>query len=338
MADSFNSKYQRIARGFLGMSGVWMGESHLVHVRGRGVLVPFTEEYRRYRYSDIESISIAKKSRVGGMVGLLAGVIVLLALTLLFSAVRGDGGGGFALTILAAICGVSGVILIGLFLRHWLLGATCVCEIQTSLKRERISTLNRYSIAQQAVDLLRSEIANAQNGFLPRDGSERESVDASRNSKPLVVSGLHWVTCGIAGLFALLVLAGSFIEQMVIWVAVLITFLAFLALTMSSLFGSIRNRTPDSIRVLYSIFLVSCVVFGISSLVYYLIVSFQNPAYTLDMVGPFLAFTELPTYAGIGFVVLFLTVSVTTLILSGIGFLVGMKWRKWISRGERNDG
>ena len=50
------------------MSSLWLGEDHLGYVRGTGLMMPYSEEYKRYRYSDIQAVSIAKTSRVAGIV------------------------------------------------------------------------------------------------------------------------------------------------------------------------------------------------------------------------------------------------------------------------------
>ena len=63
--DSISSRYERLARDRLGHSSLWLGEDHLVHVRGSGFLVPFSEEYRRFSLSEIEAVTLARTSRVG---------------------------------------------------------------------------------------------------------------------------------------------------------------------------------------------------------------------------------------------------------------------------------
>ena len=56
---SFYETYRRIGRELFGMSSLWLADDHLVYVKGTGFLMPFLEEYKRFRLSDIEARLIA---------------------------------------------------------------------------------------------------------------------------------------------------------------------------------------------------------------------------------------------------------------------------------------
>ena len=47
------------------MSSLWMASDHLVYVKGSGFLMPFTEEYKRFRFDEIQCLSVVRTSRVG---------------------------------------------------------------------------------------------------------------------------------------------------------------------------------------------------------------------------------------------------------------------------------
>jgi hypothetical protein len=62
---AFTDNYQRLARDLFGLSSLWLGKDHLVYVKGTGFLVPFTEEYKRFRLSEIQAVNVARTSRIG---------------------------------------------------------------------------------------------------------------------------------------------------------------------------------------------------------------------------------------------------------------------------------
>ena len=76
---AFSDSYRCLARDPLGLSSLWLGEDDLVYVKGSGFLMPFTEEYKRFRLGEIQSFSVAKTSRTG--------LTLLYVFLLLFSAV-----------------------------------------------------------------------------------------------------------------------------------------------------------------------------------------------------------------------------------------------------------
>ena len=172
--------YQRLARGVFGCSSLWRGEDHLLYVRGNGFLIPFSEEYLRIRYADIQSLVI-----VGTSGRLLSGVLYGLGVLLfgglcgLTMYLREPGEMGALVLILLFPLPVLLLSLV-LFVRTLLLGQRCVVEVQTSLKKERLRMLTRLSFARGVLNSLEEKIQQTQ-GDLP----EIERVPFQENADKL---------------------------------------------------------------------------------------------------------------------------------------------------------
>ena len=70
-------EYKRLARGAFSCSSLWAGKEHLLYVRGTGFLVPFSEDYQRVRYRDVQATTVARTK--GWLVmNLVSGILLLI--------------------------------------------------------------------------------------------------------------------------------------------------------------------------------------------------------------------------------------------------------------------
>ena len=171
--SAFSDNHQRLARDLFGLSSLWLGEGHLVYVKGTGFLVPFTEEYKRFRLSEIQAVNVARTSRTGlsllYLFGLLLASLVVTLLLVLAETMR-------PITVVAlSFCFAMGLVSLALLVRHLILGPTCVCDIQTRLSRERIRPLNRYHRTLETVNRIDRLVRESQAGVLVGGGTRDSS-------------------------------------------------------------------------------------------------------------------------------------------------------------------
>lgn len=321
-------EYRRLARSALGFSSLWMGEDHLLYVKGSGVLLPFSEEYRRFRFRDIQSITMARSS--GLMLGAIGYLIALLAV----------GGIGFAflynrepgeLPLLVVtlvgplpLC----VLLLFLLIRHLVLGPRCVFTLQTALKRESIDTVNRAAKGREIMAQLGEKIRDAQQDLVPA----REAPDGlpQRKSKLPSMQVPKLAPFSFAGQAAV----GLLLVLLLHLSGLVLAGLALIAAVLSgtplliSLAAAARNPTPSSVRQLLWWQLVAHVLLGVVATIFYIDQAINDPALTVDALGPIRAFAEISALGGFIFYLIFLVIALAQLFIGITGFLQVRQWEQ----------
>lgn len=329
---AFRDQYQCLAKGFLGKSSLWLAEDHLVHVKGRGFLSTFVEEYQRFRLSEIQSINIAKTRRTGG--------IVMLAVSLVITALFGT----LVLTVNelspGVVVGASAFLILalaslGFLLRHLILGPTCVCDLQTRITRERVRPLRRYHQAVEVVRRIEGLVRESQSSVMIPDEADSERLvrlETLRRPDFFQVPGIVPATFAVFLVLGLLALAAAVLESVWLTGIAMLLILAGSLLLAISLIAVVRKPTPQSIRaVLWLLLGLHFVVIGVGT-VYYLVASMNNAAYTVGITGPLEAFAGIANEGGI---VVFSLVVALMLgeALAGIGGLVlAGKWKGRIAK------
>src|SRR3954468_9539443 len=134
---------------------LWLGRDHILQVEHTG----YSEEYRRFYFADIQSITMRKDKRA-------------LQWTITFLVMIAAGAG------LALYMGVSDGTPGALVLRYavatwvalWLLllvinlikGPGCICYIQTAVQQEQLPSLKRVKKSRKIIARLRELIGSAQ--------------------------------------------------------------------------------------------------------------------------------------------------------------------------------
>lgn len=331
MLKTFHERYRRLARDPLGFSSLWLGEDHLVYVKGSGFLMVTGEEYKRFRLSEIEALNVAKTSRTGA--GLLF-LVLFLASAGIASLLLGlsDGLGPASVTFLSLF--VLGALLsLALLVRHLVLGPTCVCDLQTRLTRERILPLNRYHQALEVVKRIDGLIRDRQSGIVIGSadvagaGTGGVRGDGFYSVPALAVAGFFGFV-----VFGLVALAALHLESLLLTGVVLFLVLAASLLVILALISAVRRPTPDSIRkILWSLLLLHFLVAAIGS-VYYLVAAMREPSYTVGFAGPLEAYTALASEGGMVLYGVFAGLLVG-MVAGGIGgILLSLRWRGRIER------
>jgi hypothetical protein len=329
--NTFHERYRRLARDPLGFSSLWLGEDHLVYVKGSGFLMVTGEEYKRFRLSEIEALNLAKTSRIGS--GLLF-LFVFLASAGIASLmlVLSEGLGPVKVAFISVFVVVA-LLSLALLVRHLVLGPTCVCDLQTRLTRERIRPLNRYHRALEVVKGIDGLVRERQSGIVAVSAEVADAgVADSRGDGFYSVPVSAMASFGGFIVFGFVALAALHLESLLLTGLVLFLVLAASLLVILALVASVRRPTPDAIRrLLWSLLVLHFLVVGIGS-VYYLVAAMREPSYTVGFAGPLEAYTALASEGGMVlygvFAVLFLG-----MLGCGIGGIVlSLRWRGRIQR------
>ncbi len=328
--SSFSDSYQRLARDLFGLSSLWLGEGHLVYVKGTGFLLPFAEEYKRFRLSEIEAVNVARTSRIGLILlylfGLLLASLIVTLIFLLADSMR-------PITVVALSVGFAiGLVSLGLLLRHLILGPTCVCDIQTRLSRERIRPLNRFHRTLETVRRIDGLVRESQSKISA--GSDQEWIpgvakgDRGRRLDFFQIPRAVPFTYGIFVILGLAGLSSLLLESVVLSGIVLFLILAASLAVTLALIAVVRQPTPESLRMVLWL-LLGChfLAMGVG-MVYYLVVAMREPSYTLGVTGPLEAFTAIASEGGMVLYGVFagLFIGMTAAAVAGWVFIGS--WRK----------
>lgn len=329
---SFADTYRRIGRSLFGMSSLWLAEDHLVYVKGTGFLMPFLEEYKRFRFTDIQAITLARTSRWGK--GSLYALLVLACAVPLVWLFRAVGATSPVAVAAISLLGLGGLASLALLVRHLILGPTCVCDLQTNLTRERLRPFTRYHGTLEKIAMIEALIRESQAGLMERaplaEGAAGISTrpasgfrgDAYQVPGPIALVFGVFLVLGLAGLAAL------HLESVVLTAGVLLMILlGSLSLTMS-LVAVVRKPTPESLRAaLWVTMGIHFLVVGAGA-VYFLIAATDEPAYTIGLTGPLEAFTGIATTGGPVFYAIFAGLFLGFFVVGLVGLLQVAKWRR----------
>ena len=321
------------------MSSLWRGEDHLVYVRGSGFLLPFTEEYKRYRFQDIQLISIAKKSRIGkAMLHSMAMIAFAIPAILIFSLSDDFSMAG---AIFSSLFLLGFLFFLGLLIRHLILGPACTCDIQTELSRDRIRPLDRYFRVRELLASIEPEIRKSQEALVVEnsDSGEATAVQPSdaNPAKALSVPPLALPTFVTTMVFALGVLAAIHLESVTMCGFLFFLILALGLLLLTNLIASVRSATPESVRTVSWALLGLLFLFIGFAVVYLLVAVTRNPAYTLGISGPLEAFAAVATEGGLVFYISTLVLALGLFATGVLGLLQAVKWRGRIASGMTSE-
>jgi hypothetical protein len=326
---AFSDKYQPLAKDLFGLSSLWLGEDHLVYVKGSGFLLPFTEEYKRFRLSEIQAVNVAKTSRTGWILLYLFGLL-LASLVVTLILVLADSMS--PITVIGLSLGFAfGFISLGLLARHLILGPTCICDIQTRLSRERIRPLNRYHRTLEMVRRIDGLVRDRQSDVrigAESDGRQSSTGAASARaadffqvSRVVPISFGAFLVLGLGGLL------GLHFESLGLTAFVLFMILAASLVLLLALIAVVRKPTPDSLRtVLWLLLGLHFLIIGIGT-VYYLVVATREPAYTVGLTGPLEAYAAIPSEGGMALYGVFVGLLGAMTGASITGLLLAGRWR-----------
>ena len=132
---------------------LWLGPDHLLAVRSVG----FSEEYKRFYFSDIQALIVQKTDRREILNVICALAAILFGLLTL--AISNPVWNGFWIILTA--------LAVFLLLVNWLRGPTCVCHVRTAVQTEPLPSLRRARTAGRVTALLKPLIEQAQGALRP---------------------------------------------------------------------------------------------------------------------------------------------------------------------------
>lgn len=334
MTHSFG-EYQRLARSALGFSSVWLGADHLLQIKGSGFLLPFSEEYQRFRYRDIQACTLARTASVwprslAYLVGLAATIAV--GFFLLFQREPGE------IALLATTLAIPlpiGVMLLALLIRHLVLGPLCVCEIRTTLSKESLPAIRRWHQGREALARLSEKVHAAQADLADREDSRDSTGETPANREadrpslrvPTFTTAAFTIQASLGAILVLLLHLPSLI------LAGLMLGLAVLSGTplLVALGNSTRHPTPEPLRRLLWTQLVAEIGLGATATVYFIDQAINDPSLTTSLVGILEAFADISALGGFVFYLLFLIVGLAQMSLAFAGLARTRHWQNQLS-------
>ncbi len=175
------TKYKRLPgrgprrAGFVAASfsrcSLYLGDDHLLAVESTG----FSEDYKRFYFSDIQAI-ITRKTRRGA----LWSIILALMIACFFTG---------ALFLEGESLRILFWILSGMFLAFLLInvfrGPTCVCHMTTAVQQDQLPSLNRLRVARRVIEMLRPAIEAVQGKLSPEEANIDRNQGILHPARPL---------------------------------------------------------------------------------------------------------------------------------------------------------
>lgn len=317
-------EYRRLARGVFACSSLWQGEDHLLYVRGSGFLIPFSEEYLRFRYRDIQALVIVGTSgRWVSAVLYGIGLVLFGFLCALILSLR-EGASVAPLVVTLLFPFPVAMVFLLLFVRTLILGQRCVVEVQTSLKKERFRMLTRLPLARRVVECLDAPIREAQ-----QDLHEEGAMEVDRQGEKVVgdQSGGLSIPKPALPVFAVAVLMGLLMLLQLHDVSVMITWttqvlgLLLVPLILFAIAASVRRLTADGIRFPLWGLLAAMMAVGGGGFIFLVNAAMVDPAVTVSPFSYIEAFAKVNSETSLGFYLYFLIVALAILILGALGLL-----------------
>ncbi len=173
------TQYQRLTRSraraqfavvYRTRSALWLGGDHLLLVETNG----FTENYKRFYFRDIQTITMHETGRGRVWNFILGGVLLLCTFVMFFTLAsaapgRWDGGEIAGEITLATVM----VIFAGFFVAGLLAGPTCKTRLQTAVQVEELGSLQRVRQTRKVMDRIRPLIVAAQGQITGEEVSVR---------------------------------------------------------------------------------------------------------------------------------------------------------------------
>jgi len=156
-------KYRRLPgrSGLLLRHSLWLGPDHLLRVRAQ----PFSEEYRRYYFKDIQALVVTELPSNAEYYGYGGAALLLILTAALFFTLH---------PVLGTMCGILAAIVLLWSSRR----ADCACYVRTRVSTDRLQSLKRRGNAQKAMGTLKALIAGVQGETL------QEAVESFQATAP----------------------------------------------------------------------------------------------------------------------------------------------------------
>jgi hypothetical protein len=184
MDDMTATGYKRLPgrgprrRGFIALSfsrcSLYLGDDHILGVDNNG----FSEDYKRFYFSDIQAIVTRRTKR-----GSIWNIVLALMIACSFAG---------ALFLETEFVRIPSWILFGTLLAFLLVnifrGPTCVCHIMTAVQEDELPSLNRLRVARKVIETLRPVIERVQGRLNPEEvnmDQNEEVLHATRTTQPL---------------------------------------------------------------------------------------------------------------------------------------------------------
>ena len=240
-------KYRRLPgrSGVIVRNSLWIRDDHVLHVRR----YPFSEEYRRYYFSDIQSLVLTGLPNTAGYVEYAIAALLTLATALLAVTLHYIWATVFVILALLAL---------------WIASRSrnCACCLSTLVSTEELPSLRRRRPAAKALAILRAEVQKAQGEAAP------EILETYRATFPPIAPAIkpelphysgfvHWILFGLVvlrGILGAVVISAHRYD----WVISLFGSLVSAGILLMALIAAIKQHRTDLSRavrwLVYTVF------------------------------------------------------------------------------------
>lgn len=273
----------------MGYHTLWLGPDHLLSIDSRR----FSEDYKRFYYSDIQAF-IVRKTAIGKFKNLFLALFCALFILIALSA--GDG----RIIFLWVVAGT----FFGALLMNSLMGPTCMCHIKTAVQIEELPSLNLMRTTRKAMGRLRPLIEAAQ-GRLTREELGRGLSAESYSGNPSAafqasVQVLRHEPGRFHYAFSLLLLAGGLFtgvsmiyNNMVVTLLMTCISMGTGACVIIALVKQQKSDVNDALRtVTWSALGYVCLDFIMSYIIYFIVIV-KNPKIANNQLELFKAFSSI---------------------------------------------
>lgn len=147
-------------------TSLWQGKDHLLYVLSTG----YTEDYKRFYYSDIQAITIRKTIRY------MVWNIILLTFLVCFGAAAYSYSDKFLVATLYTVAFFSFLFLV----INLSMGQTCICQLYTQVSTEELCSLKRLRTAKKVINIITPLIEEKQRDLPSADIDPSSSGAESR--------------------------------------------------------------------------------------------------------------------------------------------------------------
>lgn len=169
-------EYRRIGgrgrrrREFFTWNTLWLGADHLLQVEHTG----YAEEYKRFHFRDIQSITIQRDNRaLYYSIFFAVGLGICLALMAYFDDIAAR-----------VFWGIAGSIFLLLLIINFVKGPSCTSRIKTAVQEEEIPAFRRIKKTEKAMAHIRQLIAATQGNLNADEIQSRIAVAGNSGTSP----------------------------------------------------------------------------------------------------------------------------------------------------------
>lgn len=309
-----------------GRETLYQGPDHLLWLQGSLI----KEHYKRFYYTDIQALMICRNRRQHFWTAFWAGLAALFILMAVFAADT-----NYVAEVFIAMWAICLIV-------NLVKGPCCDMYLQTAVQLEKLSHLARERMASKTLDRIKAQVEAAQGPFSWNAEAAQGLVTTSTASanEPFVLNGepfnpkLHYALFGLLLLVGLMGVGRWQWPLLIFPVAGLIGYFGAVVFTIMVLVRWQRHIKRTLLSFSSWTTLAWLAVYAVGLYVLFVFTSLRHPDLAYDQTGLLKAFFRMhladhPVAGKIS-----MAVSVTTLLLGGLGLVAVVLQRRRHTRSD----